>query len=116
VVFHAYYLQLTHSIDSFPRNTSNTLHTYRPLAKFHANCHFIYITTCMDEIKEELQSNYKLADEDMEETTKDWPTKLLFPVEDTKLSDPNIIGSPLVTQTEYGGSGSTKKNKNKEEV
>jgi hypothetical protein len=61
--------------------TLNTLHTYRPLAKFHIDQHFIYITARRDESKEELQSYYKLIDEDMEEITKEWPTKFLVPVE-----------------------------------
>jgi hypothetical protein len=96
--------------------TPNTLHTYRPLEKFHADCHFIYITACRDESKEELQSYYKLTDEDMEEITKEWPAEFLVPVRDAELSDPDIIGSPLVTQTEYDGPSSTKKKKKKEEV
>jgi hypothetical protein len=61
--------------------TLNTLHTYRPLAKFHADRNFIYITTRKDKSKEELQSYYKLTDEDMEEITKEWLTEFLVPVE-----------------------------------
>jgi hypothetical protein len=96
--------------------TPNTLHQYRPLAKFHADRHFIYITACRDESKEELQSYYKLTDEDMEEITKEWPTEFLVPVEDAELSDPDIIGSPLVTRVEHDGQTSMKKKKKKEEV
>jgi hypothetical protein len=48
-VFHAYYLQLKRTIEAFPRMTPNTLHQYRPLAKFCADRHFIYITMCKDE-------------------------------------------------------------------
>jgi hypothetical protein len=33
-VFHTYYLQLKRAIESFPRMMSNTLHRFRPLAKF----------------------------------------------------------------------------------
>jgi hypothetical protein len=73
VVFHAYYLQLKSVIEAFPRMTLNTLHHYRLLAKFHADRHFIYITACRDESKEDLKSYYKLTDEDMEEITKEWP-------------------------------------------
>jgi hypothetical protein len=51
--------------------TLNTLHTYKPLAKFRADSHFIYVIACRDESKEELQSYYKLTDEDMEEITKE---------------------------------------------
>jgi hypothetical protein len=72
VVFHAYYQQLKVSIESFPCMTPCTLHQYRPIEKFHADPHFIYITACRDENKEELQSYYKLTDEDMEQITKEW--------------------------------------------
>jgi len=40
------------------------------LAKFYVDRHFIYITTHMDESKEELKSYYKLTDEYMEYITK----------------------------------------------
>jgi hypothetical protein len=63
--------------------TPNTLHRFRPITNFHADMHFIYITTHRDEHKEELQSYYKLIEEDMEEITKEWPTKFLVPVEQT---------------------------------
>jgi hypothetical protein len=96
--------------------TLNTLHTYRPLAKFCADRHFIYITTCRDESKEELQSYYKLTEEDLEEITKEWPAEFLVPVRDAELSDPDLIGSPVVTRTEYDGPSSAKKKKKKEEV
>jgi hypothetical protein len=96
--------------------TPNTLHTYKPLAKFCEDKHFIYITTRRDESKEDLQFYYKLTDEDMEEITKEWPVEFLVPVEDVELSDPDIIGSPLVTQTEYDGQRSENKKKKKEEV
>jgi len=96
--------------------TSNTLHTYRPLEKFCIDWHFIYITAHRDGSKEELQSYYKLTDEDMEEITKEWPTKFFVPMEDVEISDPNLIKSPVVTQTEYDGPSSAKKKKKKEEV
>jgi hypothetical protein len=114
--FHDYYLQLKRAIESFPRMTPNTLHTYRPLAKFQIDRHFIYITTQRDERKEELQSYYKLTDEDMEEITKEWPTKFLVPMEYIELFDPDIIEIPLVTQTEYDGPSSANKKKKKEEL
>jgi hypothetical protein len=59
---------------------SNTLHRFIPIAKFHAERNFIYITVHEDEHKEELQSYYKLTDEDMEEITKEWPAEFLVPV------------------------------------
>jgi hypothetical protein len=49
----------------------NTLHQYRPIEKIHTDCNFIYIIAHRDESKEELQSYYKLTDEDMEEITKE---------------------------------------------
>jgi hypothetical protein len=96
--------------------TPNTLHQYRPLAKFHADRHFIYIIACRDESKEELQSYYKLTDEDMEEITKEWPIEFLVLVDDAKIYEPNIIGSPLVNRVEHVEQRSAKKNKKKEEV
>jgi hypothetical protein len=35
---------------------------------------YLHHCACRDESKEELQSYYKLTDEDMEEITKEWPT------------------------------------------
>jgi hypothetical protein len=52
----------------------------------------------------------------MEEITKEWPAKFLVPIEDAELSDPDIIKSPSVTQTEYDGQSSAKKKKKNEEV
>jgi hypothetical protein len=80
-VFHTYYLQLKRAIGSFPHMTPNTLHRFRPLAKFHTDKNFIYITVHGDEHKEEIQSYYKLTNEDMEEITKEWPAEFLVPVE-----------------------------------
>jgi hypothetical protein len=62
--------------------TPHTLHQYIPLAKFHADPHFIYITAHRDESKEELQSYYKLTDEDMEQITKEWSEEFLALVDD----------------------------------
>jgi hypothetical protein len=102
-VFHAYYQQLKHAIEAFPCMTPNTLHQYRLLVKFCIDRHFIYITAHRDERKEELQSYYKLTDEDMEDITKEWLVKFLVPVEYADLSDMDIIGSPLVTWVEHVG-------------
>ena len=95
--------------------TPNTLHHYKPLAKFHADRHFIYITARRDESKEELQSYYKLTEEDLEEITKEWPAEFLVLVRDAELSDPDLIGSPIVTREEYDAPNSSRR-KNKEEV
>jgi hypothetical protein len=39
----------------------------------------------------------------MEEITKEWPAEFLVPVGDAELSDPDLIGSPVVTRTECDG-------------
>jgi hypothetical protein len=94
VVFHAYYQQLKVFIEAFPHMTPRTLHQYRPISKFHIDLHFIYITARRDESKEELQSYYKLTDEDMEQITKEWPEEFLVPIFDVELSDIDTIGTP----------------------
>jgi hypothetical protein len=71
-VLHTYYLQLKRAIEVVLCMTSNTLHCFRPLMKFHADRHFIYIIVHAYEIKEELHSYYNLIEEDLEEITKDW--------------------------------------------
>jgi hypothetical protein len=78
--------------------TQNTLHRFKPIAKFYVDKNFIYIIVHKDETKEDLQSYYKLTDEDMEEITKEWPNEFLIPVKQMDLSNPDIIGSPMVTQ------------------
>jgi hypothetical protein len=96
--------------------TLNTLHTYRTITKFCVDKHFIYITACRYESKEELHLYYKLTDEDMEEITKEWSSEFIVPIKQTDFSNPDIIGSPVVTREEYDGPNSSKKNKKKEEV
>jgi hypothetical protein len=78
--------------------------------------HILFISLHRDESKEELQSYYKMTDEDMEQIMKEWPEEFLALVDDAELSDPDIIGSPLVTRFEHGGQSSVKKKKKKEEV
>jgi hypothetical protein len=58
--------------------------------KFHADRHFIYITTQADEHKGELHSYYKLTEEDLEDITKDWSEDLLLPTDLAEMSDPKI--------------------------
>jgi hypothetical protein len=41
-----------------------------------------------DKHKEELQSYYKLTEDDMEEIIKEWPAEFLVPVDQAELSDP----------------------------
>jgi hypothetical protein len=110
-IFQTYYLQLKRDIKSFPHMTSNTLDRFRPLMKFCADRHFIYITVCTDKSKEELQSYYKLTKEDLEEITKEWPAEFLIPVDQAELSDPNLIGSPMVTREEYDAPSSSRRKK-----
>jgi hypothetical protein len=62
--------------------TPHTLHQYRPVAIFCAYPHFVYITACKNESKEELQSYYKLTYEDMEQITKEWSEEFLVLVDD----------------------------------
>jgi hypothetical protein len=66
--------------------------------KFHTDQHFIYIIARADEHKEQLQSYYKLTEEDLEEITKDWLVYLLIPANPTEMSDPN---SSKTTQNEH---------------
>jgi hypothetical protein len=51
----------------------------------------------------------------MEEITKEWPAKFLIPFEQTELSDPDLIKSPVVTHEEYDALNNNRK-KNKKEV
>jgi hypothetical protein len=69
--------------------TPNTLHRFRPLMKFNADRHFIYITTCTYGHKQQLQSYYKLTEDDLEEITKEWSTDLLILAAPAKMSDLN---------------------------
>ena len=71
VIFHTYYNLLKISIQFESRMTPNTLHWFQPLIKFSADRHFIYITARANEHKKQLQSYYKLTEEDLEEITKD---------------------------------------------
>jgi hypothetical protein len=57
---------------------------------FNVDQHFIYITVRVDEHKEQLQSYYKLTEEDLEETTKDWSTYLLIPTDPAEMYDPEL--------------------------
>jgi hypothetical protein len=94
-VFHTYYNQLNTSIQSEPHITPNTLHRFRPLMKFTADRHFIYITMCTDKHKQQLQSYYNIIEEDLEEITKEWSVYLLIPADPTEISN---IDSPKTMQ------------------
>jgi uncharacterized HAD superfamily protein len=85
-MFHTYYNQLKMAIHSEPRMTSNTIHRFRPLMKFSVDQHFIYITARSDEHKKQLQSYYKIVEEDLEEISKEWSTDLLIPTDPAEIS------------------------------
>jgi hypothetical protein len=52
----------------------------------------------------------------MEQIMKEWLAEFLVLVDDAELSDPDIIGSPLVTWFEHAGHTSVKKKNKNEEV
>jgi hypothetical protein len=79
---------------------------------FNVERHFIYITTRADEHKQQLQSYYKLTEEDIKEITKDWSTNLLIPVNPAELFD---IDSPK-TISDTSGPSKTKKSEEVQEV
>jgi hypothetical protein len=105
-MFHTYYNQLKIVILFEPRITPNTLHRFKPLMKFNMDHHFIYITMRANEKKQQLQSYYKLTEEDLEEITKEWLKGLLIPVDPVEIFD---IDSPKVVHDTPGPS-KTKKN------
>jgi hypothetical protein len=76
------------------------------------DCHFIYLTPHADEHQEQLQSHYKLIEEDLEEITKEWLVDLLVAADIADISD---INSPEAAQDTPGPS-KTKKMKKPEEV
>jgi hypothetical protein len=55
--------------------------------KFSADHHFTYITACADEHKQQLQSYYKLTEDDLEEITKEWSADLLVAADPAEMSD-----------------------------
>jgi hypothetical protein len=73
-----------------PRIISDTLQRFRPLIKFCADRHFIYLTPRTYEHHEQLQSYYKLTKEDLEEITKEWLVDLLVVEDPVDISDINI--------------------------
>jgi hypothetical protein len=93
----------------------NTLDRFRPLMNFGADRNFIYITACVDENKEDLRSYYNLTEEDLDEITKEWPSMFLILVAKEELSNPNLIGSLVVTCEEYNAPNNSIR-KNKEDV
>jgi hypothetical protein len=55
--------------------------------KFSVDHHFIYITMHGDEHKQQLQSYYKLTEDDLEEITKEWSADLLVAADPADMSD-----------------------------
>jgi hypothetical protein len=92
----------------------NTLHWFIPLMNLYIDQHFSYITACADEHKEELQSYYKLTEEDLKDITKDWSAELLIPTDPTKMSDPELIGNSEATHEENDTPGTSRRKKTKE--
>jgi hypothetical protein len=82
--------------------------------KLHTDQHFIYITACADEHKEDLHSYYKLTEEDLEEINKDWSEDLLISSDPTKMSDPKLIGSSEATHKEHDTPGTSRRKKTEE--
>jgi hypothetical protein len=82
-IFHTYYDKVKRAIRFKPCMTPNTLHQFWPLMKFNADRHFIYITACADEHKQQIHSYYKLTEEDLEDITKEWSADLLIPTNPT---------------------------------
>jgi hypothetical protein len=106
-IFHMYYNQLKVAIQATPPITPNTLHRFRPLMKFSENRHFIYITVHVDEHKQQLQSYYKLIEDDLMDITKEWSTDLLVPADPVEMSNvdspetaSNTIGPSKIKKTE----------------
>jgi hypothetical protein len=81
------------------------------LIKFITDHHFIYLTPHADEHQEQLQSYYKLTEEDLEEITKEWLVDLLVPADPVDISD---IDSPEATQDTSRPSKMKKTKKTKE--
>ena len=77
--------------------------------KFSVDLHFTYITTRGDEHKQQLQSYYKLIEDDLEDITKDWSMDLLIPTNPVEISD--IDGLETTQDTPR-----PRKTKNTEEV
>jgi len=59
--------------------------------KFSTDRHFIYITTRANEHKKQIQSYYKMTEEELEKITKDWSIDFLTIADPAEISD---IDSP----------------------
>jgi hypothetical protein len=85
------------------------------MIKFSMDHNFIYLTPRADEHQEQLQSYYKLTEEDLEQITKEWLTSVLVPIDQVDISK---IDSLEAMQDTPGPRkmNKTKKTKNPEEV
>jgi hypothetical protein len=63
------------------------------LIKFNVDRHFIYLTPRADEQEEQLQSYYKMIEEDLEEITNEWLVDLLVSVDPAEMSNINSPGT-----------------------
>jgi SET domain-containing protein len=91
--------------------TLNTLQRFQPMMNFIADRHFTYIIAQADGHKEQLQSYYKLTEEDLEDITKEWSIDLLIPA---NLADISDIDSPKDTHKDQTTPGTSRQNKTKE--
>jgi hypothetical protein len=80
--------------------------------KFSVDHHFTYITAHGDENKQQLQSYYKLTEDDLEEITKEWSVSLLVAVDPTDMFNEEIPEAMLDTP----GPSRTKKDDKVEDV
>jgi hypothetical protein len=55
--------------------------------KFNVDHHFTYIKASVDEHKKQLQSYYKLTEDELEEITKEWLVNVLVPADLTEMFD-----------------------------
>jgi hypothetical protein len=95
--------------------TPNTLHTIStPHEVLRISTLHLYHYASVDEHKEELQSYYKLIEEDLEEITKDWSAELLIPADPIEMSDPELIGSPETTHEAKDLPGPNRRKKTEE--
>jgi hypothetical protein len=80
--------------------------------KFSMDHHFTYITAHGDEHKQQLQSYYKLTEDDLEEITKEWSADLLVAVDPVDMSDEEIPEA----MSDTPGPSKTKKDDEVEDV
>jgi hypothetical protein len=92
--------------------TPNTLHRFHPLMKFNVDRHFIYITLHVDGHKQQLQSYYKLTEDDLDEITKEWSVDLLIPADPVEISDIDSLETAHATPRP----NKTKKNEEAQDV